>query len=195
MTPRIGKIILAMMLVFQVVLAQGVYEKGTFVSLPAGKHINHSYYGTWDTFFATEDGVLIYSHHNGEWSNPITASDGLSQYPVLLVWQDEGLQNVWMVTPDYVFVYDRLAQWMSRTPLPAHSNFSGTYDLGYTDTSVVITANRDGLKSSAIYSKSSGLLVKWDKNDLLDVDMGQVKWKFKCEFTTFTCIHSLVFIG
>ena len=135
--------------------AQHVYEKGTFVSFPAGKHINHSHYSTWNVYFAVEDGVLAYNHHKREWLDPITASNGLSQYPVLLVWQNAGTQDVWMVTPDYVFIYDELADWMSRVPLPVDPMFSGTYELGISDNYVIIRASGDdgSEKHSALYSR------------------------------------------
>jgi len=158
--------------------AQHVYEKGTFVSIPAGKHINHSFYSTWNVYFAVEDGVLVYDHHKREWLEPITASNGLSQYPILLVWQNAGTQDLWIVTPDYVFVYDELADWMSRVPLPADLQFSGTYELGVIDNYIIVTAaspENEG-EYSAFFSKTSGTFEIWGANTALDIAWENVEW-------------------
>ena len=151
---------------------QTVYEIGTFVSLPAGKHINHSYYGNWEVFFATEDGVLIYSHQEDRWLDPITASDGLSQYPALLVWYDEMAKDIWIVTPDYVFVYDRLSAWMSRHPLPREPVFQGTYELREGGDQVVLTAYNGGSNHShsALFTKGSGAYVDWGPDSTLMIN-------------------------
>jgi len=157
---------------------QQVYEKNTFVSYPAGKHVNHSFYSTWNVYFAVEDGVLVYDHHKRQWLEPITSSDGLSQYPVLLVWQNATTQDVWIVTPDYVFVYDELAQWMSRLPLPVDPLFSGTYELGISDSHVIIASNSpdNNVQYSALFFKTSGTFDKWAANSELDVDWENVEW-------------------
>ena len=158
--------------------AQHVYEKGTFVSFPAGKHVNHSYYSTWNVYFAVEDGVIVYNHHKGVWLEPITGSNGLSQYPVLRVWQNATTQDVWMVTPDYVFVYDELADWMSKIPLPADPKFSGTYEIGISDAYVIVSASsqkNDGT-FSALFSKTAGTFEKWGANADLDLTWESVEW-------------------
>ncbi len=159
-------------------LSQGVYERGTFVSIPAGKHVNHSYYGLWNVYFAVEDGVLVYNHHEGRWLDPITASDGLNQYPVLLVWQNTATQDIWMVTPDYVFLYDPASQWMSRASLPTDPKFSGKYDLGFSDTQVIVssTSEDDPEKFYALFQKSSGGFEAWGTDTDLDVEWNHVKW-------------------
>ena len=148
------------------------------MSLPAGKHVNHSFYSTWNAYFAVEDGVLVYNHHDGKWLDPITASNGLSQYPVLRAWQDSGTQDVWMLTPDYVFVYDELTDWMSKIPLPKDERFSGTYEIGVTASQVIISANREGEteKYSAIFLKNSGIFEEWGENLSLDLDWQSVEW-------------------
>ncbi|MEA3286278.1 MAG: hypothetical protein U9Q77_02720 [Candidatus Marinimicrobia bacterium] len=156
--------------------AQGVYARGSFTSIPAGKHVNHSYYGTWNAYFAVEDGVLVYDHHNEKWLDPITASDGLLQYPVLLVWQDHGTQDVWIVTPDYVFVYDHLTGWMTNSALPRDEKFSGVYELGTNDRKVIVTARpQDAVGSySAIFLKSSGIFENWGPDSTLDIQWNEV---------------------
>ncbi|MBC8376223.1 MAG: hypothetical protein H8E26_09260 [FCB group bacterium] len=173
-------ILLILLLCFLTIGANGqhVYERGTFVSFPAGKHVNHSYYSTWNVYFAVEDGVIVYNHHKGEWLEPITASNGLSQYPVLLVWQNAITQDVWMVTPDYVFVYDELAGWMSRVPLPVDPNFSGSYDVGISDTYVIVSASSpdSGGKYSALFSKTAGSFELWGANQDLDIVWENVDW-------------------
>ncbi len=158
--------------------AQNVYERGTFVSIPAGKHINHSFFSTWKVYFAVEDGVLVYDHHKGQWLEPITASDGLQQYPVLLVWQYALTQDVWIITPDYVFIYDELAGWMSKVPLPIDPQFSGTYEIGISDPFVIITASSPDsvVKYSALFSKTSGAFELWGANTALDIDWENVDW-------------------
>lgn len=158
--------------------AQHVYERGTFVSYPAGKHINHSHYSRWNIYFAVEDGVLAYSHHNREWLEPITASNGLSQYPVLLVWQNAGTQDLWIITPDYVFVYDELSDWMSKLPLPRDPKYSGIYELGITDKYVIVTASggETNEKHSAVFSKTAGIFEFWGLNEDLDIDWSGVHW-------------------
>ncbi len=158
--------------------AQHVYERGTFVSFPAGKHINHSFYSTWNVYFAVEDGVIVYNHHKGEWLDPITASNGLSQYPVLRVWQNASTQDVWMVTPDFVFVYDELADWMTKMPLPADPDFSGTYEIGVTDAYTIVSATsqeHDG-QHSVLFSKTGGSFERWGANADLDIDWEKVDW-------------------
>ncbi len=179
--PRIRSVILQAFMICLLVLgahAQHVYEKGTFVSFPAGKHVNHSHYSTWNVYFAVEDGVIIYNHHKGVWLDPITSSNGLSQYPVLRVWQNASTQDVWMVTPDFVFVYDELADWMSKIPLPADPNFSGSYDIGISDGQVIVTASsqKSEAKYSALFSKSAGSFEKWGANVDLDVAWKDVDW-------------------
>jgi len=158
--------------------AQRVYERGTFVSYPAGKHINHSHYSKWNVYFAVEDGVLVYSHHNREWLEPITASNGLSQYPVLLVWQNAATQDLWIITPDYVFVYDELSDWMSKIPLPRDPKYSGTYELGITEDYVIVSASsRERIeKYSAVFSKTAGVFEFWGDNKDLDLDWNSVDW-------------------
>ncbi len=160
-------------------LAQSVYERGTFTSLPAGKHINHSYYGTWNTFFAVEDGVLVYDHQLDKWLEPITASNGLNQYPALLVWEDQGTKDIWIVTPDYVFVYDPLTDWMSRQSLPLDPKFSGKYELGITSDRVVIRSiQTDESESySAIFFKHSGTFETWGADSTLDIDWDTIDIK------------------
>ncbi|NQV42008.1 MAG: hypothetical protein HQ506_06595 [Candidatus Marinimicrobia bacterium] len=160
------------------IYAQHVYERGTFVSYPAGKHVNHSHYSTWNVYFAVEDGVIVYNHHKGEWLDPITASNGLSQYPVLRVWQNASTQDVWMVTPDFVFVYDELADWMTKMPLPADPDFSGTYEIGISDAYAIVSAtSQEGdAKYSAIFSKTAGAFEGWGANTELDVDWDNVDW-------------------
>ncbi len=160
------------------VFSQHVYERGTFVSFPAGKHVNHSYYSTWNVYFAVEDGVLVYSHHKGEWLEPITASNGLSQYPVLLVWQNAVTQDVWIVTPDYVFTYDELSGWMSRMPLPVDPNFSGSYDIGSSERYFIVSATspESGDRHSALFSKAAGTFETWGSNHDLDINWDNVDW-------------------
>ncbi len=152
--------------------AQSVYERGTFISIPSGKHVNHSYYGTWNVYFAVEDGVLVYDHHHGQWLDPITASNGLIQYPALLVWQDPGTQDVWIVTPDNVFLYDHLTDWMSRAALPGDALFSGKYELAVSDRYVVVTSVNSGAGESysAVFLKSSGTFETWGTRSTLDLD-------------------------
>jgi len=179
--PRLSTVLLLLILHFGFSLAaqnRSVFERGTFETLPAGKHINHSYYGTWQVFFATEDGVLIYDHQAQQWQDPITASNGLNQYPALLVWQDPATQDIWIVTPDYIFVYDKLTDWMSRQELPKDANFSGIYELGVTDTSVIVTAHQEGsnLKYSAIYAKINRALLLWGSNSELSINWDDVTW-------------------
>ena len=159
-------------------LTQGVYERGTFTSIPAGKHINHSYYGLWNIYFAVEDGVLVYNHHEGKWLNPITASDGLRQYPVLLVWEDKMTQDVWMVTPDYVYLFNPQSDIMTHSPLPNDPNFTGTYQLGVTDTYVIVAASgqNSNEKYSALFRKSTGGFETWGAESTLDVNWDQVDW-------------------
>ena len=158
--------------------SQDVYERGTFVSFPAGKHVNHSYYSAWNVYFAVEDGVIVYNHHKGEWLEPITVSNGLSQYPVLRVWQNSGTQDVWMVTPDFVFVYDELADWMSKIPLPADPKFSGSYDIGISDAYVIVssTAPQGEGQYSALFSKTAATFEQWGANAELDVSWESVEW-------------------
>lgn len=158
--------------------AQNVYERGTFVSYPAGKHVNHSFYSKWNVYFAVEDGVLRYSHHNREWLDPITASNGLSQYPVLLVWQNAVTQDVWIVTPDFVFIYDELSDWMTKLPLPRDPKFSGIYELGTIDQYIIVTASQEGSsnKYSAVFSKTAGVFEFWGPNQDLDIDWNAVRW-------------------
>ncbi len=157
---------------------QNVYERGTFVSLPAGKHVNHSYYSAWNAYFAVEDGVLVYDHQRGQWLEPITASNGLSQYPVLRVWQNAGTQDVWIVTPDYVFVYDELTDWMTRLPLPKDERFSGTYEIGISETQFIISSIQENEEEnySAVFLKNSGVFEVWGANSNLDVDWERVAW-------------------
>jgi len=125
-----------------------------------------------------EDGVLVYDHHHGNWLDPITASNGLSQYPVLRVWQDAGTQDVWMVTPDYVFVYDELTDWMSRIALPEDERFSGTYEIGVTESNIIISATREESteKYSAIFLKHSVVFERWGENSSLDIDWDDLEW-------------------
>ena len=165
------------MLLCHLGIAQGVYEVGTFTSIPSGKHVNHSFYGTWNAYFAVEDGVLVYNHHNDKWLDPITASNGLIQYPALLVWQDLGTQDVWIVTPDYVFVYDELTQWMEYESLPKDNNFSGKYVFGITDNQVIISSQEPGSKESysAIFRRSSGMFDSWGLDSTLDVEWDNIE--------------------
>jgi len=169
---------------------QGVYENGTFVSLPAGKHVNHSYYGTWNAYFAVEDGVLVYNHHEEHWLDPITSSNGLSQYPALLVWQDPGTQEVWIVTPDFVFIYDPLTQWMEHQPLPKDSKFSGKYELGVSLNRVVITSRNieTGESYSALFIKSSGNFDSWGQDSTLDVEWDAIE-RFQAIDPTLTDLY------
>jgi len=159
-------------------LSQQVYEPGTFVSYPAGKHVNHSYYSTFHIYFAVEDGVLVYNHHTREWLDPITISDGLSQYPILLVWQNANTQDVWIITPDFVFIYDELSKIMTRQPLPADPLFSGTYDLGIGGQYLLISAGSGSTEErfSAVFSKASGSFERWGLNVDLDIDLAQIEW-------------------
>lgn len=158
--------------------SQQVYEPGTFVSYPAGKHVNHSYYSTWNVYFAVEDGVLVYNHHTQEWLDPITISDGLSQYPILLVWQNASSQDVWIITPDFVFIYDELSKTMSRQTLPADPLFSGSYDLGISDQYLVISAGSGSIEKrySALFSKVSGSFERWGSNADLELNLTEVEW-------------------
>jgi len=178
---RSGSILLHTLLTLSFLVgarAQHVYEKGTFVSYPAGKHVNHSFYSTWNVYFAVEDGVLVYDHHKRQWLEPITASNGLSQYPVLLVWHNANTQDVWMVTPDYLFVYDELSDWMSRVPLPNDPKYSGKYELGISDAHIVVTAAAPDYddKYSVLFSKTSGTFEQWGANSDLDLDWEGVEW-------------------
>lgn len=178
---RFRSVILRTLLTFILIIgahAQHVYQKGTFVSFPAGKHVNHSIYSTWNIYFAVEDGVIVYNHHKGDWLDPITASNGLSQYPVLRVWQNAGTQDVWMVTPDFVFVYDELADWMSKIPLPADPKFSGTYEIGISHAYVIVSASSQESvgKYSTLFSKTAGTFEKWGANTDLDIDWEAVEW-------------------
>ena len=178
---RFRSVILRTLLTFILIIgahAQHVYQKGTFVSFPAGKHVNHSFYSTWNIYFAVEDGVIVYNHHKGDWLDPITASNGLSQYPVLRVWQNAGTQDVWMVTPDFVFVYDELADWMSKIPLPADPKFSGTYEIGISHAYVIVSASSQESvgKYSTLFSKTAGTFEKWGANTDLDIDWEAVEW-------------------
>lgn len=159
------------------VWAQKVYQQGTFISIPSGKHINHSYYGPWNVYFAAEDGVLIYDHHRDRWLDPITASDGLVQYPALLVWYDEATQYVWIVTPDYVFLYDRSNDRMSRQALPLEPEFSGRYSIGVTSGQVVVTSLRenDSLSYSAVYHKATGIIESWGIDSSLAVNWQELE--------------------
>ncbi len=175
------KNVLAILLAFLLVdgsKAQDVYERGTIISVPAGKHINHSYYGIWNVYFAAEDGVLVYDHHHGRWLDPITASNGLIQYPVLLVWQNLATQDVWIITPDFVFIYDHLTDWMTREALPKDAKFSGNYELGITDTRVVVTSTREGLAESysAVFMKSSGVFENWGADSTLAIEWNDIQW-------------------
>jgi len=140
--------------------------------MPSGKHINHSYYGTWNVYFAAEDGVLVYDHHVGKWLEPITASDGLLQYPALLVYQDQTTQNVWIVTPDYVFIYDHNSHWMSKEALPREPEFSGHYSLGITSGNVIITSARteDPQNYSAVFNKGTGAFDAWGADSVLAIN-------------------------
>ncbi|MCF7807830.1 MAG: hypothetical protein K9N38_04845 [Candidatus Marinimicrobia bacterium] len=158
--------------------AQNVYEIGTFVSYPAGKHINHSYFSTWDVFFASEDGVLVYNHQEGKWKNPLTASDGLSQYPALLVWHDQAARNVWIITPDFVFIYDELSAWMSRQSLPEYTEFNGKYRLGLLDDKVIIRSQNETAdnNTSAIFFKGTGAFDQWGLDSMLNINWDQVRW-------------------
>jgi hypothetical protein len=178
---RIPNAIFRMLLISALVIfiqAQHVFQKGTFVSFPAGKHVNHSFYSTWNVYFAVEDGVLVYNHHKGNWLDPITASNGLSQYPVLRVWQNANTQDVWMVTPDFVFVYDELADWMSKIPLPADPKFSGTYEIGVSNAYFIVSASstENEEKYSALFSKTAGTFEKWGADIDLDIDSEDVEW-------------------
>ena len=178
---RFRSVILRTLLTFILIIgahSQHVYQKGTFVSFPAGKHVNHSYYSTWNIYFAVEDGVIVYNHHKGDWLDPITASNGLSQYPVLRVWQNAGTQDVWMVTPDFVFVYDELADWMSKIPLPADPKFSGTYEIGISHAYVIVSASSQESvgKYSTLFSKTAGTFENWGANTDLDIDWEAVEW-------------------
>jgi hypothetical protein len=164
-------------LFLSIVWSQNVYEKGTFVSIPAGKHVNHSFAGTWNVYFATEDGVLVYNHHENKWEDPITASDGLIQYPTLLVWQDELTRDVWIITPDYVFIYDHLTQWMTRQNLPHAPEFSGMYSLGVNQSKLIVTSKREGesLLYSAIFDKISGHMETWGENSELELNWDDIE--------------------
>ncbi len=166
------------LLVVNSITAQHVYERGTFISIPAGKHINHSYYSTWNAYFAVEDGVLVYDHHNGNWQDAITASNGLSQYPVLLVWQDAGTQDVWMVTPDYVYIYDELNDFMSRQSLPIDPLFTGIYKLGVSDTYIIVSSKSEenDQSYSALFYKNSATFERWGPDSTLDINWKNVDW-------------------
>ncbi|MCF7824376.1 MAG: hypothetical protein K9N35_09435 [Candidatus Marinimicrobia bacterium] len=153
------------------VQAQHVYERGTFLGVPSGKHINHSFYGKRNVFFATEDGVLVYDHDRQVWLEPITASEGLNQYPALLVWEDNGTQDIWIVTPDFVFVYDELSDWMERFALPREPEYSGQYSLGIADNKVVITSKREGIPQtySAVFNRGAVTFDSWGEDSTLNV--------------------------
>ena len=157
---------------------QTVYEIGTFVSLPAGKHINHSYYSTWEVYFATEDGILIYNHQEGRWLDPITATDGLSQYPALLVWHDQSTRDIWIVTPDYVFIYDQLSAWMTRHPLPQEPEFQGSYSLRHWNEKVILSTDNDRLEQSfsAVFTKGTGVYDTWGPDSSLNIDWNEVEY-------------------
>jgi len=159
-------------------VGQKVYEKGTFVSYPAGKHVNHSFYSDWNAYFAVEDGVLVYDHHKRRWLEPITASNGLEQYPVLLVWHHSATQDVWMVTPDFIFIYDELSDWMTKIPLPRDPRFAGSYELGLNDQHVIVsTRSADGLERySALFSISAQTFESWGLNENLDISWDNVQW-------------------
>ena len=170
-------IVLGILLLQNISWSQGVYERGTFVSLPAGKHINHIYQSTWNTYFAVEDGVLIYSHQEEKWLEPITASNGLIQYPALLVWQDPASLEVWIVTPDYVFIYDHGTGWIQRENLPREEAFSGRYSLGITPHRVLVTADRGVDKGhSAVFLRGSGKFERWESDSALAIDWGDVQY-------------------
>ncbi len=151
---------------------QDVYERDTFISIPSGKHINHSFYGIWNTYFAVEDGVLVYDHHKGHWLDPITASNGLIQYPALLVWENPDTREVWIVTPDFVFIYNPLSNWMTQHPLPREAAFSGEYRIGVTADQVVVTSVKPDTYEtfSAVFKKNLLSFENWGSDSTLNVD-------------------------
>jgi hypothetical protein len=172
--------LLALTLLFLPVVsqAQGVWERGTFVTLPAGKHVNHIHQGAWNTYFAVEDGVLVYNHHEGKWLDPITASNGMLQYPALLVWQDPVSREVWIVSPDYIFIFDHGTGWIQHELLPMDKNFVGRYRLGISTDRIVVSAagneNVDG--HSAVYLRNSGQFEKWGPDDSIDIDWNTISY-------------------
>ncbi len=157
---------------------QGVHPVGTFITIPAAQHINHMYIGSWKAFFASEDGVLVYDMIKNQWRTPITISQGLSQYPVLLVWADESSQDVWMVTPDNVFIYNMTSHWMGTQQLPHDPGFTGSYALGSTPRQVVVRASGDGVKGSvyATYGRSSTHFESWGTAEELNLLAEDIDW-------------------
>lgn len=122
--------------------------------------------------FATEDGVLIYDHSKDVWQEPVTATQGLDQYPALLVWLDETSRDLWIVTPDQVFLYNLTTRWTRRERLPESEQFSGKYRLGISHGYVVVAAeNADQEAMAALYSRASGILESWGRADTVLADI------------------------
>ena len=173
---KLAKWIVLLILAVQPLMSQTVFERGTFVSIPAGKHVNHIFEGTWNTYLAVEDGVLIYDQQNDKWLEPITASNGMAQYPALLVWEDSATAEVWIVTPDFLFVYDPGSGWMQEESLPGESVFTGRYTLGVTPQRVLVSASGggDGIGYTAVFLRNSAKFERWGPDSSLAMDWAQV---------------------
>lgn len=164
-----------LILLFLQLWGQGLHPPGTFVTIPSGQHINHLFMGKWKVYFATEDGVMIYDHTQRVWRDPITISQGLKQYPVLLVWTDEISRDVWMVTPDHVFSYNETSSWMNRQDLPRDPEFSGSYALGITPREVVVRSTSD-VTRYASFNRGSGQFIRWGRLEELGLYESDIDW-------------------
>ena len=127
--------------------------------------------------------MLVYSHQENAWKDPITASNGLSQYPALLVYHDQVAQDVWIVTPDYVFIYDQLSAWMTRHPLPREVEFQGAYSLGLLNERIILRATNPDLQEtySAVFIRGTSSYDQWGPDSTLNIAWNEVKWLIESE--------------
>lgn len=99
-------------------LAQKRYAQGIFYTYPSGKYVYDIHVSTWNAYFATNDGVLIYNQPREQWEDPVSLSNGLPQIPAKSVYGDDEQQIVWIVTPNYLTSYKVYSEWAQSMILP-----------------------------------------------------------------------------
>lgn len=117
---RIALLLACMLFLFApaMMTGQNRYAPGIFYTYPSGKYVYHIHVSTWHTYFATNDGVLIYNFTQDEWEDPISLSNGLPQIPAMYVYGDDEQQLVWVVTPNFVTRYRLYSEWANSSRLP-----------------------------------------------------------------------------
>ncbi|PJA54699.1 MAG: hypothetical protein CO167_02415, partial [Candidatus Marinimicrobia bacterium CG_4_9_14_3_um_filter_48_9] len=99
-------------------IGQKRYAQGIFYTYPSGKYVYDIHVSTWNAYFATNDGVLIYNQSQDQWEDPVSLSNGLPQIPAKSVYGDDEQQIVWIVTPNYLTGYKVYNEWAQSSVLP-----------------------------------------------------------------------------